>query len=406
MITPTKKRLAAIFTSVIVVFNAVILVLSYIVLHQSLISGMERHMTEDVRGEFVEQYRRFGLSPLKSMWDENHLQILGKDGSVVVSAPNSSGFHLGLNRKLLASAFAGKEGFETRMVGDELHLVSYFPLDASYSGRAAVSLGSEIRQERNFSRLIFLFSPLMLLLSYLVSRYMLNHAMKPISEVFTFQETFSSNVTHELRSPLAAIKGNFEVALRKERPAAEYREVIRSGLRETDRIINLLKNLSLLASSKFRPLDLYKKKANLNTILRDVVVLYTPAMNAKGIRPDIEDTPGLTCMCDEALIRRTVENLLDNAVKYTPGNGTIRLSLSERKGKVVFTMENTCEPFEEEELKKIFEPFFRAKRSRLQSEGKGLGLYIVNYIVKSHGGTMTAGMNGDGLFYVAITLPR
>ncbi len=406
MITPTKKRLAVVFTSVIVLFNAVILILSYIVLHQSLMSGVKRHLAEDVRGEFVEQYRRFGLSPLKATWDENHLQILGRDGNVIVSAPNSTGFRLGLNKKLLAAAFAGKEEFETRMAGSELHLVSYFPLDASYVGRAAVSLSSEIKQEENFLNLILIFSPLMLLLSYLVSRYLLNHAMKPISEVFTFQETFSSNVTHELRSPLAAIKGTFEVALRKERPAGEYREVIRSGLGETDRIINLLNNLSLLASSKFKPLGLHKNRADLNRILNDIVVSSASAMEAKGIRPRVEEAPGLTCVCDEALIRRTVENLVDNAVKYTPDGGTIRLSLSGEGGKVTFTAANTSDPLEEEELKKIFEPFYRSKKSRLLSEGKGLGLYIVNYIVRSHGGTVRAGMTADGLFSVSIILPR
>jgi signal transduction histidine kinase len=406
MITPTKKRLAVVFTSVIVVFNALILVLSYVVLHQSLMRGVKRHMTEDIRGEFIEQYRRFGLSPLKAMWDENHLQILNRDGEVVISAPNSSGFLVGLNKGLLGAAFEGKQGFERRMIGKELHLVSYFPLDAKYAGRAAVPLGGELRQEENFLKLILFFSPVMLLLSYLVSRYLLNHAMKPISEVFTFQETFSSNVTHELRSPLAAIKGNFEVALRKERPAGEYREVISSGLRETDRIISLLNNLSLLASSKFRPLDLYKNRADLNGVLNDVVLSYTHAMHAKRIRHEVTETPGLTCICDEALIRRTVENLLDNAVKYTPEGGTIRLSLSGEKGKILFAVANTCEPFEGEELKKIFEPFYRAKKSRLQSEGKGLGLYIVNYIVRSHGGTVTAGMTGEGLFSVSIALPR
>jgi signal transduction histidine kinase len=406
MIAPTKKRLAIVFTSVIVVFNAMILVLSYIGLHQSLVSGVERHMTEDIQGEFVEQYRRFGLSPLKEMWDENHLQILSRKGRVIVSAPNSAGFAIGLNKRLLAAAFAGKQGFETRMVGGDLHLVSYFPLDGNYAGRAAISLDNEVRQEENFLRLIFIFSPVMLLLSYLVSRYLLNHAMKPISELCTFQETFSSNVTHELRSPLAAIKGTFEVALRKERPAAEYREAIRSGLAETDRIISLLNNLSLLASSRFRPLDLSRNTTDLSRILREVVASYAAAMQAKGITPELDVSSGLTCTCDEALIRRTMENLVDNAVKYTTVGGKIRLSLTKERGKIVFASANTCEPLEEEELKQLFEPFFRGRKSSLQSKGKGLGLYLVNYIVKSHGGTVTAGMTGDGLFSVTVTLPE
>ncbi len=405
MIDPTKKRLAAVFTSVVVVFNILILVLSFFVLRQSLMNGAKRHMQEDIKDEFLDQYRRSGLAPFKEIWDENHLQILNREGITIVSARNSAHFYPELNRRLLADAFAGREEFETRVVNNEPHLISYFRLDGDYVGRAAMSLSGEMRHARNFLKTIIFTSPVMLLLSYLVSRYLLNHAMKPISEIFTFQETFSSNVTHELRSPLASIKGNFEVALRKERSAEEYRKVIRSGLGETDRIINLLNNLSLLASSKFKPLALYKNKADINRILRELVVSYTPAMNAKWITCEIFDTPGITCICDEALIRRTVENLLDNAVKYTPDGGRITLDLSRDKGKMALTITNTSEPIDRAELKNLLTPFYRGKKSHYRAEGKGLGLYIVNYIVRSHGGKVTVQALEDRSFSVTISLP-
>jgi signal transduction histidine kinase len=405
MIDPTKKRLAAVFTSVIVIFNILILMLSFFVLRQSLMSGQKRHMEEDIKAEFLDQYHRSGLSPVKEIWDENHFQILNREGAIIVSTRNSAHFYQELNRKLLDDAFEGRQEFETAVVNNEPHLISYFRLDGNYVGRAAVSLSGEIRHARNFLKMIIFTSPVMLLLSYLVSRYLLNHAMKPISEVFTFQETFSSNVSHELRSPLASIKGNFEVALRKERLAEEYRRVIRSGLGETDRIINLLNNLSLLASSKFKPLALYKNKADINRILRELVVSYTPSMNAKRITCDTFETPDITCICDEALIRRTMENLLDNAVKYTPQGGRIRLDLSRDRGKMILTITNTSEPFGKAELKNLPTPFYRGKNSHLRAEGKGLGLYIVNYIVRSHGGKVTIGVPEDRSFSVTISLP-
>jgi signal transduction histidine kinase len=405
MIDPTKKRLAAVFTSVVVVFNVLILVLSFFVLRQSLLNGVKRHMEDDIQGEFLEQYRRSGLTPFKEVWDENHFQILNREGAIIVSTRNSAHFYPELNRGLLADALAGKQQFETRVVNNEPHLISYFLLDGNYVGRAAVSLSGEVRHARNFLKMILFTSPVMLLLSYLVSRYLLNHAMKPISDIITFQETFSSNVTHELRSPLASIKGNFEVALRKERSAEEYREVIRSGLGETDRIINLLNNLSFLASSKFKPLSLYKNKADINRILTELVASYMPAMNAKWITCETFETPGITCICDEALIRRTMENLLDNAVKYTPDGGKITLDLSRDKGKMTFMITNTSEPIDKAELKNLLTPFYRGKKSHHQADGKGLGLYIVNYIVRSHGGKVTVGMPEDRSFSVTISLP-
>jgi signal transduction histidine kinase len=229
--------------------------------------------------------------------------------------------------------------------------------------------------------------------------------MKPISDIFTFQETFLSNVNHELQSPLTSLKGNSEVVLRQERSAGEYREALESGLKETDRMINLLHNLSLLVSSEFKPLELSQKRADLDEVLRELVSTYSPVLNAKQISLDITDTHGASCLCDEDLIRRTMENLLDNAVKYTPNGGSITVSLSRKKGKIFFTISNTCEPIEKKELENLLQPFYRGEKSHLQAEGKGLGLYIVSYIVRSHGGDIALDRTDSRVFSVTVSLP-
>lgn len=407
MIIPTKRRLTIIFTSVIVAFNVVILILSYLFWHQSMVNGVKRSMREDMYSEFLDQYNRSGLDPFRNMWDEHHFQILNREGGVVISTRNSAAFYPVLNRKLLTDAFAGIQGFDTIKVLNEEHLIFYFPIDGTYAGRAAKSLsGDEIIYDRAFLKLVMMTLPLMLFLSYLVSRFLVNHAMKPISDIFTFQETFSSNVSHELRSPLASLKGNFEVALRKERPADEYREVISFGLKETDRIIKLLNILSLLASSKFKPLDLFKNSADINTLIRDLVSSYEPQIKARGITLTTSAIPGLNCNCDEALIRRSIENLLDNAVKYTADGGRIDLTLSLVAGHISMTISNTAEPMEREELENIFNPFYRGRRAmNLRVEGKGLGLYIARYIMRSHGGDLTINQSDSTHFSITMFLP-
>ena len=405
MIEPVRKRLTAIFTSVIVAFSGVILVIGFIVLHFGLMASVKRHLTEDIKDEFLDRYRDTGPSFLTEFVDENYFQILNKAGEVVISTRNSVGFYPELNNDLLAAAFAGRQEFETRMVGKERCLISYFPLDGANAGRAAVSLHGEAGLERDFLRMALILSPLMLLLSYLASRYLLSHAMRPISDLCTFQETFLSNINHELRSPLTAIKGTFEVALRKERPAGEYKEVIGSGLKETDRIINLLRNLALLSSSKFKPLDLSTSRTNINKIIEEIISSYAAAAGTKQVSLDISEMPSINCICDEGLIRRTIENLLDNAVKYTPAGGSIKLSLSHRKGTIFITISNTCEPIEKKELENLFEPFYRGQRSHIHAEGKGLGLYIVRYIVRSHGGEVFINKTDEKLFSVTVTLP-
>lgn len=405
MIEPTRKRLTAIFTTVIVVLNILIMAFSFFVLHRSLIVGIKEHLTHDIKDEYIYVYRLYGLTSFQKVSDENHFQVLNKSGKIVAAVLNSVGFDSGLNKDLLSAAFSGKQGFEMKTIAGERYLISYFPMDDTYVGRAAVSLVVETEEEKNFLSMVLILSPFMLLFSYFVSRYLLRHAMKPISDIFTFQETFLSNVNHELQAPLTSIKGNSEVVLRKERSAVEYREVIESGLRETDRMINLLHNLSLLASSKFKPLDLSQKRADLDEILQGFVLAYTPALKAKQISLDVARTSGMSCMCDEDLIRRTMENLLDNAVKYTPNGGLIKISLAKKKGKVFFTISNTCEPIEKKELENLFEPFYRGAKSSLQAEGKGLGLYIVNYIVRSHGGDIVLDKTDSRVFSLTVRLP-
>ncbi|MBI5638825.1 MAG: GHKL domain-containing protein [Nitrospirae bacterium] len=406
MIKPTNRRLTVVFTSVIIIFSITILYISYLFLHESIIRGVKRHMSEDIRGEFLDQFRRSGLDPFKNMWDEHRFQILNRQGGVVVSTRNSVDFYPETNQELLAKAFAGTQVFENSMVGNEPYLISYFPIDGKYVGRAAASVRGEIDYERSFVRLILFTFPAMLLLSYLVSRYLVNHAMKPISDVFTFQETFSSNVTHELRSPLASLKGNFEVALRKERTAEEYREILDAGLKDVDRIIDLLNNLYLLASSKFKPLDLFRGKTDINLIIKTVADAYAPSISEKRLRLTVSDLPGLTCLCDEGLIRRTIENLFDNALKYTPEGGQITVTVSSREGSIILAVSNTCATMTQAEKERLFEPFYRGMRSvSINSEGKGLGLYIARYIIRSHGGEIAVKKTDDNLFSLTVTLP-
>jgi signal transduction histidine kinase len=363
-------------------------------------------MREDIQNEFLDQYRRAGLEPIRSMWDEHYLQILNRQGDVVVSSRNSAGFYPELSLESFRKALSGKESFAVQPVNGEQHLVAYFPLDGTYIGRAAMNLRETGKYERRYIDLVLVAIPVMFLFSYITSRYLVNLAMGKISEFFTFQETFSSNVTHELRSPLASLKGNLEVTLRKERTVGEYQETLRLSLKEADRIISLLNNLYLLASSKFKPLDLFKNEADVVKIVSDVAKTYSPAMVSRGIRFSLSETDAALCHCDEALIRRTIENLLDNAVKYTPDNGSISVAVQKDRKKITLTITNTCRPFAKEDVKYIFDPFYRGSNTRGASiEGKGLGLYISRYIIRSHGGEIRVNNTYGNLFSITISIP-
>ncbi len=130
-----------------------------------------------------------------------------------------------------------------------------------------------------------------------------------------------------------------------------------------------------------------------------------PSVDTKQISLDISEIPDVNCICDEGLIRRTAENLLYNAVKYTSPRGSVKLSLDRNKSKILTTVSNTWEPIEKKELGNLLEPFYRGQKSHLHAKGKGLGLYIVRYIVRSHGGEVVLNKTDEKLFSVTVTFP-
>lgn len=407
MIEPTKKRLSRIFTFIIVGFNLLILFISFLFLHQGIVGEVRRNMREELMKEFLDQFHRSGLTPFGNAWDDHHFQILTSSGETVISPERSRAFYPGVNPDLMRRASEGREGFEKLLVAGEPHFVLYFPIDGTYVGRLASSLTEAQEYEKGFVRIILIAMPGMILLSYLVSRFLVNHAMSQISDFFTFQETFSSNVTHELRSPLASLKGNLEVALRKERSTGDYQKVLRLGLKEVDRIIALLNNLYLLASSRFKPLDLFKHHVNVKSMVDDVLRANRRAIESRGITVHVTNAADVSCMCDQNLIRRTVENIFDNAVKYTPPAGSISVDLAAEDKKLRVTVTNTCEELSGKERENLFSPFYRGKNTlNHDAEGKGLGLYIARYIVRSHGGDIAINNTYGSLFSLTMTLPR
>ncbi|MDH4230448.1 MAG: ATP-binding protein [Nitrospirota bacterium] len=406
MINPAKRRLARIFSVVTLLFSVLILGVSYFFVHYSTIREVKRHVNEVIEKEFLDQFNNSGLEPFKDMWNEHRFQILNRQGEVVVSTRNSMKFYPKLNPEYVRKAFQGQREFELREVKNDPYLISYFPLDGKYIGRVALSLSEATKYESTFLKFILGILPGILLISYFISRYLVNQAMEQISEFFTFQETFSSNVTHELRSPLASLKGNLEVTLRKDRVTEEYKEILDLSLKEVDRIINLLNNLNLLASSKSKPLELFTDFVNINTVTADILRSYAPVLQSKRIRITASGSEKTTCICDEGLIRRTLENLIDNAVKYTPEGGSIQVDIARKSENVFVTITNACPAMNKNDIEHIFQPFYRGKNAMSHNiDGKGLGLYISRYIVRSHGGDITFNNTNGNVFSVTVSLP-
>lgn len=295
--------------------------------------------------------------------------------------------------------------YEFKRDEDENYLIYYIPLQDGNVCRIIYPLAEKNQIKFGYVTTMLIALPLLLCIAFFITIFLVRKALNPIFRLFTLQETFSSNLTHELNSPLTSIKGTLEVSLRKDRTPSEYRQSAKSTLKDIMRIISLLNNLYLLSSANIKPLQLSLVKADMIELINEVIEKIEPITFAKGIRLNTTMKPGLGCAGDPVLLSRAIENVLENAAKYTPENGFIHVKLFNDKKYCIITVSNTCSAISESNLENLFKPFYRLENVGHENiKGAGLGLFIVKYIVQSHEGEIFLRQNGNVLS-LTICLP-
>ncbi len=232
-------------------------------------------------------------------------------------------------------------------------------------------------------------------------------AMRPVQEAYNQLQRFTSDASHELRSPLSAILTNAQVGLLI---AADYPQIhpsVENIIDSAKSMSTLVNNLLLLARHQGQLTPESLKKVNLNSLLEDLAVRYT-TIAAKASIELIGNFPEqpINLWADGDLLRLAVENLLDNACKYTPSGGTVWLRLEPHSDRVVVQVIDTGIGIPEADLPYIFDRFYRVDTERArESGGFGLGLAIAQQIVQAHGGYMhTISHEGQGSTF-QIKLP-
>jgi two-component system OmpR family sensor kinase len=141
-------------------------------------------------------------------------------------------------------------------------------------------------------------------------------------------------------------------------------------------------------------------------IVDDLLRQFDPDIRKKTITVAASEIQKVECLCDEALTRRVIENLLDNAIKYTPEGGRICVRLGTEGNHAVLQIENTCTVLNSRSASAWFQPFYRGESARQSDvDGKGLGLYIARYIVRSHGGDVTLKITDSGTCLIEVRQP-
>jgi heavy metal sensor kinase len=220
----------------------------------------------------------------------------------------------------------------------------------------------------------------------------LNEMLDRIEKVFLQITQFTADASHELRTPIALMRTEAELALRRERDAEAYREALQHILIETERTSTLIEDLLALARAdsgkEFLKLQMVELRELLENCIKDSRPLATHAGHELSLHSGT--TGSIWVMADPTAFERVLTILLDNAFKYTPAHGHISVSLEELDQRAVVSVKDNGIGISSAEQQKIFERFYRIDKARGRAAGgSGLGLAIARWIVERHNGTIS-----------------
>lgn len=233
----------------------------------------------------------------------------------------------------------------------------------------------------------------------------LNTMLDRIDAAFEAQRRFTGDASHELRSPLTALRGELELALRKERSPEEYRRVLESSLEEAKRLGDLADELLTLARSDAGVMEPCRRRVRLAEPAQRAVDRLRSRAADKRIDIATSVTDDVAGLWDPELLERMAYNLVENAVKYTTPGGYVRLEIRVDDETAVLDVTDTGPGLREADRELVFDRFYRADVARADSEGTGLGLSIVQAIVHAHGGDVTADNRDEGGALFRVRLP-
>jgi len=217
------------------------------------------------------------------------------------------------------------------------------------------------------------------------------------------QNNFMLSVTHELKSPLAAMKLNLQTLEKHQLDEAKRKQLLERCIKESNRLNDLCNNMlfaSQIEGRQYRPAI---ESFDLSELVEDAVNDYA----VRYPRPFEEDiVMGCKITGDKMLLQMAVNNLLENAVKYTPDNKPVRIRLHTTQGMVILEVADEGTGIPDSEKKKVFNKFYRVgnEESR-KAKGTGLGLYLTNKIVQQHKGRITIKDNTPSGSVFEISLP-
>lgn len=366
-----------------------------------------------------DHHHEIGVDENRDEDDEEFVQLVSQTGKVIARSANLAGdtlaFQSGGQQKRFRSSTAGR--LDVRQVqvplADSKGTIEGYLL-AAVPVRDAVTILGDLKQ------VLLLSYPAIILTLFILTRVIAGQSIRPVEEViasaekitrenlerriplprnqdelyrlsatinallerlqdaFQREKQFTSDASHELKTPLASLKGTLEVLIRKPREREHYEERIRFCLKELDRMSRLIEQLLMLARYESSGIKAHMEPVNPGCHIRETIERMRSHALQKNI--PISFTGPESCMvsADPAMLDMIFENILSNAIKYSPSGSTVAVTLSNNTGFVLCSIVDNGTGIPEEKLSRVFERFYRVDESRSSGTGgSGLGLAIV-----------------------------
>jgi two-component system, OmpR family, sensor kinase len=234
----------------------------------------------------------------------------------------------------------------------------------------------------------------------------LNSTFARLEASFAQQARFTSDASHELRTPVSVILSQTQTALSRERPGPEYREALEACQRAAQRMRSLTESLLQLARLDAGQEPMKRERFDLFRVVSECVELVRPLATERGIRIHC-DVPPLECFGDAGRIGQVVTNLLTNAIHFNRDQGEVRLSAHAEGRAILLAVADTGQGIPAEDVPHLFERFYRADKSRSRIQGRnGLGLAICKAIMDAHGGSIEVSSPPGAGSTFTVRLPR
>ncbi len=436
----------------------------YLTLSRSLYRDVDnklRSLAELIASESTSPLSKFGFGNIDQALEATmnlkpigkFIQVLDESGRIGRKSENLKSVQLPISLNALRNGSKGLVTFETNhsLGNTPLRIITY-PVKENNQVTKMIQVASsleDVEDALNTLLIILIVTvPSILMIASLGGQFLANKALKPVDHVTqtarmitsqnlnqriqtlkvkdeisrlidTFNEMisrldqsfrqikqFTTDASHELKTPLTILKGEVEVALRKKRPPHEYEQILESNLEEIDRMSQIVEDLLLLSKADIGEIRLNREDIHLTRFISGLTEQMKILAQPKNIRIEISNHQNeIHVFGDTLRMRELFINLIENGIKYTEAGGSILITLTketdgslspltpkEKKAATFakITVSDTGIGIAKEDQEKIFNRFFRVDKARSREQGgSGLGLSICKWIVEAHQGEIT-----------------